>query len=402
LKESGNMQSTLSSHFLRQDIIDKLLAGGEDDTGEASRYANRLIEIAHVEDSEHAGLIDPFDRSVAIVFELFRDEDLDVWNVDLSQFIKLFSERMKKEGENIDLPACGRLIRLAWEVLNGQASDLLDRAMQVEEEEFDDPNAHWGWEMEYDDDEFSFTTNVLTGDAQPQLPSLFNERIRRDEGRQVTLGELLSALKDACDDAEEFKLRDEYRIKHAEDVKEAIRNVGARMHDEDMDGDIKRCWQAMRTVATKGGRKAGDDIPVSAVISQLRADLLEEYGREVEGLDGEAKVTAFISSLFLTHRGFAEVHQEVVPNGEVFLSDRWQGIESFDEIVHRINSEKNALKKVNQAKAGGHEQHIKQIATRAAEAERKVRKLAESEAEELEQQKPVIEITFTQQQEEIE
>ena len=232
-------------------------------------------------------------------------------------------------------------------------------------------------------------------------PSLFNERIRRDEGRQVTLGELLSALKDACDDADELKLRDEYRIKHAEDVKEAIRNVGARMHDEDMDGDIKRCWQAMRTVATKGGRKAGDDIPVTAVISQLRADLLEEYGEEVEGLDGEAKVTAFISSLFLTHRGFAKVHQKVVPNGEVFLSDRWQGIEDFDEVVQRINSERTALKKVNQAKSGGHEQHVKQIANRAAEAERKAKKLAEAEAQELEQQ-PVIEITFTQQQEEIE
>jgi hypothetical protein len=218
----------------------------------------------------------------------------------------------------------------------------------------------------------------------------------------VTLGELLSALKDACDDAEELKLRDEYRIKHAEDVKEAIRNVGARMHDEDMDGDIKRCWQAMRTVATKDGRKAGDDIPVNAVICQLREDLLEEYGREVEGLDGEARVTTFISSLFLTHRGFAEVHQKVVPNGEVFLSDRWQGIEDFDEVVQRINSERIALKKVNQSKAGGHEQHIKQIATRAAEAERKAKKLLEAEAEELEQQKPVIEITFTQQQEDIE
>ena len=63
------MQSTLSPYFLRQDIIDKLLAGGEDNSGEASRYANRLIEIAHIDDSEHAGLVDPFDRSVAIVFE---------------------------------------------------------------------------------------------------------------------------------------------------------------------------------------------------------------------------------------------------------------------------------------------------------------------------------------------
>ena len=76
------------------------------------------------------------------------------------------------------------------------------------EEDDEDMFIDWGWEMEYDDDEFSFTTNVLTGSAEPQLPSLFNERIRREEGRQVTLGELLSALKDACDDADELKLRE--------------------------------------------------------------------------------------------------------------------------------------------------------------------------------------------------
>jgi len=189
------MQSNLSSYFLRQDVIDKLIAGGESDSKEASRYANRLVEIAHIEDSEHAGLEDPFDRSVAIVFELFRDEDLDPWNVDLSQFLKLFGERIKKDSKKMDLPACGRLIRLAWEVLHGQAADLLDRALRDNEEETDDLFIDWGWEMEYDDDEFSFTTNVLTGSAEPQLPSLFNERIRRDEGRQVTLGELLQRSK---------------------------------------------------------------------------------------------------------------------------------------------------------------------------------------------------------------
>ena len=48
------MQSNLSSYFLRQDVIDKLIAGGESDSKEASRYANRLVEIAHIEDSEHA------------------------------------------------------------------------------------------------------------------------------------------------------------------------------------------------------------------------------------------------------------------------------------------------------------------------------------------------------------
>ena len=376
------MQSNLSSYFLRQDVIDKLIAGGEADSKEASRYANRLVEIAHVEDSEHAGLVDPFDRSVAIVFELFRDEDLDPWNVDLSQFLKLFGERIKKDSKKVDLPACGRLIRLAWEVLHGQAADLLDRTLRDNEEDDEDMFIDWGWEMEYDDDEFSFTTNVLTGSAEPQLPSLFNERIRRDEGRQVTLGELLSALKDACDDADELKLREENRIRHAEDVKTALSNVGARMHDEDLDGDIQSCWQAMKKVALENGRKLGDEIPLEEVISQLRDDLLHEYGLEVDGLDGEANVTAFISTLFLTHRGFADVRQKVVPNGQMVLVDCWPQIDDFQQVQLCIAEKRNELSDRINSQAGGREQYIKRMAKRAEEVARKEAAAAEAAAEE--------------------
>ena len=400
------MQSNLSAHFLRQDIIDKLLAEGESDSKEASLYANRLLEIAHIEDSEHAGLMDPFDRSVAIVFELFRDEDLNPWNVDLSQFLNLFSERIKKDAKNVDLPACGRLIRLAWEVLHGQAAGLLERALRDDEQEDEDLFTEWGWEMEYDDDEFSFTTNVLTGSVEDKLPSLFNERIRRDEGRQVTLGELLSALKDACDDADELKLREENRVRHAEDVKHALSNVGARMHDENLDGDIKMCWAAMKKVALDNGRKAGDEIPVEEVIAQLRTDLLEEYGNEVEGLDGEANVTAFISTLFLTHRGFAEVKQKVVPNGEVVLLDKWPELNDFSEVQALIQGERDEHSEKIKSQAGGRKQHLARVARRAEEQARKEAERAEAEAaaaaaieeesnvDSEEAEAPVIEITL--------
>ena len=400
------MQSNLSAHFLRQDIIDKLLAEGESDSNEASLYANRLLEIAHIEDSEHAGLMDPFDRSVAIVFELFRDEDLNPWNVDLSQFLNLFSERIKKDAKNVDLPACGRLIRLAWEVLHGQAAGLLERALRDDEQEDEDLFTEWGWEMEYDDDEFSFTTNVLTGSVEDKLPSLFNERIRRDEGRQVTLGELLSALKDACDDADELKLREENRVRHAEDVKHALSNVGARMHDENLDGDIKMCWSAMKKVALDNGRKAGDEIPVEEVIAQLRTDLLEEYGNEVEGLDGEANVTAFISTLFLTHRGFAEVKQKVVPNGEVVLLDKWPELTDFSEVQALIQGERDEHSEKIKSQAGGRKQHLARVARRAEEQARKEAERAEAEAaaaaaieeesnvDSEEAEAPVIEITL--------
>ena len=55
---------------MRDDIVTRLLHGEED--LETSRYLDRLVELASLEEAEHQFLIAPFDRSVALVFQLFR------------------------------------------------------------------------------------------------------------------------------------------------------------------------------------------------------------------------------------------------------------------------------------------------------------------------------------------
>ena len=230
-------QAVLDDWFLRQDILDQLM-GQEEDLSEAERYADRILRIAQEESAEHQVLSDPFDRSVALVLSLVKEEGMDPWNIDLSAFLKLFTQRVRKEASGLDLPACGRLIRMSWEVLTQQASTLFDRVIALDfedEEDFTD----FGWEAEYDDEEFIFTSSVLEGSADQVLPSFFGERIRRDEGRPSTLGELLSALKDACDEAEILKAKEEYRKEHAAELKNMLDNVGSRMHNEDMEGDIR-------------------------------------------------------------------------------------------------------------------------------------------------------------------
>ena len=42
-------------------------------------------------------LSDPFDRSVALVLSLVKEEGMDPWNIDLSAFLKLFTQRVRKE-----------------------------------------------------------------------------------------------------------------------------------------------------------------------------------------------------------------------------------------------------------------------------------------------------------------
>ena len=320
-------QSVLDDWFLRQDILDQLMSQ-EEEVSEAERYADRIMRIAQEDSAEHQVLSDPFDRSVALVLSLVKEEGMDPWNIDLSAFLKLFTQRVRKEAAGLDLPACGRLIRMSWEVLTQQASTLFDRviAMDMEDEgEFFD----FGWEAEYDDEEFIFTTTVLEGSADQHLPAFFGERMRRDEGRPSTLGELLSALKDACDEAEILKAKEEYRKAHAEELKSMLDNVGSRMHNEDMEGDIRRCWTAMRIVTQELGETK---VPVEQVTTQLEKILLETYGEIPEGYDVESKITSFVAGLFLTHRGYAWISQEG-PDDPIMLEDRWPNASTFDEVT---------------------------------------------------------------------
>ena len=318
-------QSALDDWFLRQDILDQLMSQDED-VSEAERYADRIMRIAQEDSAEHQVLSDPFDRSVALVLSLVKEEGMDPWNIDLSAFLKLFTQRVRKEASGLDLPACGRLIRMSWEVLTQQASTLFDRVIALDVDDEDD-FIDFGWESEYDDEEFIFTTTVLEGIADNHLPGFFGERMRRDEGRPSTLGELLSALKDACDEAEILKAKEENRKAHAEELKNMLDNVGSRMHNEDMEGDIRRCWTAMRAVTSARGESI---VPVSKVTTELEKILIQTFGEIPEGYAVESKITSFVSGLFLTHRGYAWISQEG-PEDPIMLEDRWPNAGTFEE-----------------------------------------------------------------------
>ena len=360
-------QAVLDDWFLRQDILDQLMSQDEE-ASEAERYADRIMRIAQEDSAEHQVLSDPFDRSVALVLSLVKEEEMDPWNIDLSAFLKLFTQRVRKESSELDLPACGRLIRMSWEVLTQQASTLFDRviAMDVEEEEdfFD-----FGWEAEYDDEEFIFTTTVLDGAADLHLPNLFGERMRRDEGRPSTLGELLSALKEACDEAEVLKAKEEYRKAHAEELKNMLENVGSRMHNEDMEGDIKRCWSAMRKVTESVGQTI---VPVSDVTNVLEKILVDTFGVIPEGYKVESKITSFVAGLFLTHRGYAWISQEG-PEDPIMLEDRWPNAKSFEEaseLAEKLIADDYETMKADETESMRHAAKLAQRAQQAADEEK--------------------------------
>ena len=360
-------QAVLDDWFLRQDILDQLM-NQEEEASEAERYADRIMRIAQEDSAEHQVLTDPFDRSVALVLSLVKEEGMDPWNIDLSAFLKLFTQRVRKESSGLDLPACGRLIRMSWEVLTQQASTLFDRVIAMDMED-EDEFFDFGWEAEYDDEEFIFTSSVLEGSADQHLPAFFGERMRRDEGRPSTLGELLSALKDACDEAEILKAKEEYRKAHAEELKNMLDNVGSRMHNEDMEGDIRRCWVSMRKVTQELGQSK---VPVVEVTNQLKEILLETFGEIPEGYDVESKITSFVAGLFLTHRGYAWISQEG-PEDPIMLEDRWPNAETFDEVTvlaEKLMEEDSQSIKGDETESMRHAARLAERAQQAVEEEK--------------------------------
>ena len=330
------LQSHLDHWFLRQDIFEQLINAKETDE-EATRYADRILQVAQHEESEHQVLVDPFDRSVALVLSLVKEEGLNPWDIDLSAFLSIFAKRVKAEADDLDLPACGRLIRLAWEVLNNQASSLLEKIQDfdvLEEEEF---FHEFGWGSDYDDEEFFFTNSVIDGGADDVLPNLFDERLRRtEEGRPVTLGELLSALKEACDDAEIQKEREETRRLNAIELKHMLANVEERIHDENLDGDIEMSWNAFRSALAEAGK---DVVSIEHIRMHLQKHLAL-VGRSIEESIHEAKVIAFVASLFLTHRGYASVSQDMNTNGDIYLQDLWPKALTYEQISDSIEEKK--------------------------------------------------------------
>ena len=322
--------AVLDGQAMRDDIVSRLL-GGEPDLA-TSKYLDRISELAGMEEAEHQFLIDPFDRSVALVFQMFQSNDLDPWDVDLSSFLEMFSTRIESS-ENIDLPTCGRLIRMAWSILRNQASTLIEkqeRAFDFDEE--DTWDFEGGWETDFDDDDYNFSVGVLSGAADDVLPTIFEGRVHRDEGRPVTLGELLMGLQEAGRLAEEQRTRERIAKERREALSTARERFKGSLHVEDLEGELERTWYALRNRAISEDKSVGLQ-DVSEELMSMALDSGVEHGEA----KAEAQVTALVSALFLTNRGYTELSQEPGRNGKVTLVPLWDGEESFSELTAKLH-----------------------------------------------------------------
>ena len=324
---------------MRDDVVLRLLEGEPD--LQTSKFLDRLMELSTLEEAEHQFLVDPFDRSVALVFQMFQSSDLDPWDVDLSNFIEMFNDRIEK-AENIDLPSCGRMIRMAWSILRGQANSLIDRQERsIEFEEDSEWDFEVGWEADFDDAEYNFSLGVMTGAADDALPSIFEGRIHREEGRPVTLGELLIGLQDASRIAEEQRTRERIAKERREAQVRARNRFSGSLHVEDLEGDLKRTWEAL-----KNRSSASESTCLREVAAELNK-ISMVAGVEEKDAKTESQVTAFVSTLFLTNRGYISLNQEEGYNGRIVLEDLWRQSMNYDQLTQKLHPKSETMEAKN-------------------------------------------------------
>jgi len=228
---------------------------------------------------------DPFERSVATVFELVVNQQMNPWDINLIEFSKMYLARVRKASE-LNLIIAGKIVYMAWEILKLQSEQVLQRVDRPEQVEmmFD------GWNPDNLDifvDPFELGTGEMMLHTE-EMP--IDEKVRRKADRPVTLIDLLDAFEEAKKESdirqELSKFMQKYRRPEFDD----------KAHKENLEEDIALVWERIQ--------KCGQgSVPITDLYATGKED----------------RVKVFISILFLARMGKIQIWQEKLPYGEIFL-----------------------------------------------------------------------------------
>lgn len=267
----------------------------ERDGGE--RIEEYLDIVRQSEKGEHVSMQDPFNKSIALAFELVLAEHMNPWKIDLGTFSRLYLKRAQEQ--EIELVTAGRIILMAWTVLRLQSDAMVTLAeeMAARYEEPEPEMLDWDdiGDWDYDDEDFEYTQRIKHAPVAP-----LDEKVRRTGAqRKVTLMELVDAFEEVRREVEE---RQELMAMR-EETKQKLRaqsddDVAGMVHREDPEEEQRQVWDRIQTFN-------GAPIP----LKQL-------HERDVDSL-----VAAFNSILFLAADRKVEIWQDEFPYGDIYVKN---------------------------------------------------------------------------------
>lgn len=265
-------------------LFHKSLSEGPEESRKLDRY---LEMVQQMSSGTYLATEDPFERSVALAFQLVIEQGFNPWDINLVEFAKRYLAQVRRL-QTLNLIVAGKLVYMAWEILRRQSTSAVQRAEELRHVEtfF----ADWqpdGFDAFIEPVEIGAGGPLLRGEVLP-----IEEMVRRQAGtRPVTLLELIDAFDEAKREAEIaaelVKLRERYGPPPFDD----------QAHKENLEEEIANVWARIVRIG-QGPIAIGD---------------LNENGRR----DGH--VAVFVSILYLARMGRIRLWQESLPFGEIFV-----------------------------------------------------------------------------------
>ena len=284
-------QLKIDNDVINHLLFHKSLIDEKDDSTKINHYIEMLQKA---DEGEHISIEDPFERSIAIAFELVIQQHLNPWDIDLVNFSTMYLKRAKEE--KIDLITAGRIIYMAWKVLKLQSNDLVV-TIESQKEKFepfgwgDIPTEMWLTK----DDAYSYTNLVMN---MPESP--LEGPIRRNAKRKVTLMELLNAFDQARKESEEHQLLEQQRLEERERLAILARKrmKGTAIEDH-LEEDVETIWKRIKDLSKK---------------TMTLTEICEKDNRE-------EIIKVLISILFLAYDNKILVYQKEFPYGKIFIKN---------------------------------------------------------------------------------
>lgn len=283
---------------INNDVINHLLFHKAllDEEQDASRINEYISMLQHTKTGEYMSIEDPFDRSIALAFDLVLNNQFNSWSIDLIRFSSLYLKRAKEA--KINLIIAGKIIYMAWRVLRLQSDHLVINMEQAPEEQVE-PSFDWmdlptGTWMDTEDG-YSYTNLVMKMPDPPLEPP-----IRRKAERKVSLMELLSAFDQARKESEEYQLLDKMRRDERERLSELARkHMNGTAHEDHLEEDVVAVWSKISKYPSK-----------SMTLHEL-----------CPSGTPEELLNTFISILFLAYENKIQVRQQQFPYGKIYIKN---------------------------------------------------------------------------------
>lgn len=264
-----------------------------EDPDSYSRIGGYMDILANANDGER--LQDPVDESIRSVFSLVLENGIDPWEIDLSEFVKMYNRKVANN--SFDMIVAGKLLLMAYRILRLQSDSTRVFSEPPEEPEYVE---------EFIDDSF------FEDDERPiYVPEVaFREAYHKEPTRPVTMYELIEAFDDA---RKEIDIQMERERVRAELKAKEPKKFENKAHDEDDERAVELVWQRIL-------RLGAGQIPITDLyVNDIRAN-----------------ITTFVSILHLVRDGRLDVRQESLPYGEILVEIRADGVNGAVEDDDRL------------------------------------------------------------------